>query len=69
MTQHEIEISIDEHGEIELETFGVRGPACQAIAEKVARLVGQIQKVEKKSEFYEQENHIVGQTSIGKSSR
>ncbi len=54
MTEERIDVIIDENGEIEIKTFGVKGKKC---IDDVINLIGEISdaKVTKKEEYYQKE--------------
>jgi len=55
MGKTELEIIIDENGEVHLDIKGIKGKGCIAIAEIVAQILGQMKNKQLKPEYYEDE--------------
>lgn len=55
MAQHDLEITISKTGEVRVHVKGVKGKACMAYAEWLARAVGQVKDQKLTSEYYEPE--------------
>ena len=48
----EIEFTIDEEGNIEIDLQGFDGQGCQSLADKIAKALGKVTTREQKQEFY-----------------
>jgi len=48
----EIEVTIDQDGNIEVEMHGYHGKGCHEILQKISAALGKTVKVTKKTEFY-----------------
>lgn len=64
MAKHELEVVIDETGEVHLETKGMKGKRCLEVAQQVAAAVGEIKDKQLKPEYYQQETDITGQVRV-----
>ncbi|MEO0136359.1 MAG: DUF2997 domain-containing protein [candidate division WOR-3 bacterium] len=58
MSKTELEIIIDENGEVHLDIKGVKGKKCVEIAEIVKGIIGEMKSKNHKPEFYEADVHI-----------
>lgn len=58
MAKTELEIIIDENGEVHLDIKGIKGKGCVAIAELIAKLLGEMKSKKHKPEYYEADVHI-----------
>ncbi|MGQ9817032.1 MAG: DUF2997 domain-containing protein [bacterium] len=54
----ELEIIIDENGEVHLDIKGVKGKGCVEIAEMLTKILGEWKSKKHKAEYYETEVHI-----------
>lgn len=52
--KYQIVIEIDEDENIEMETFGIKGPDCLAELKKITKELGIIEIEKKTKEYYEQ---------------
>jgi Protein of unknown function (DUF2997) len=50
----EIEISIDAHGKVTIETKGIKGASCLEAVAALAEIIGRQDSTELTSEYYEQ---------------
>lgn len=66
MSKEEIEIVIDENGEVKLETKGIKGKKCEEIALVMEKVLGRIKKKERKPEYYEKDVSIADEIRIKK---
>ncbi len=48
----EIEVTIDQEGNIEVEMFGYHGKGCHEILQRISAALGRSVKVSKKPDFY-----------------
>ncbi len=55
MAQHDLEITISKTGEVRVHVKGVKGKACMAYAEWLAKAIGQVKERQLTSEYYEPE--------------
>ena len=55
MTQHDIEITISQTGEVKAHVKGAKGKQCLEYAELLTEIVGKIKQQELTSEYYEPE--------------
>ncbi|MDI6755231.1 MAG: DUF2997 domain-containing protein [Thermodesulfobacteriota bacterium] len=55
MAKQELEIIIDENGEIQMDIKGMKGKKCLDFAQMVAKAVGELKDKKVKPEFYQQE--------------
>jgi hypothetical protein len=53
--KHELNISISETGEVQIEVSGVKGSKCLSLTEDIEKELGVVLLREKKSEYYQQE--------------
>ncbi|MEO0129651.1 MAG: DUF2997 domain-containing protein [candidate division WOR-3 bacterium] len=58
MSKTELEIIIDENGEVHLDIKGAKGKKCVEIAELVEKIIGEMKSKKRKPEFYEADVHI-----------
>ncbi|MEO0206886.1 MAG: DUF2997 domain-containing protein [candidate division WOR-3 bacterium] len=61
MSKTELEIIIDDNGEVHLDIKGARGKKCVEIAELVEKIIGEMKSKKQKPEFYESDVHISSQ--------
>lgn len=54
--KQEINILIDENGNVSLDVSGVRGSKCVSMTEDIESFIGKIENREKKSEYYQQDD-------------
>lgn len=66
MKREEVEIIINENGEIKIETKGIKGKRCEEMALSLEKVLGKIIKKERKPEYYEKEISIVNEIKIKK---
>ncbi len=60
----EVKVSIDEEGNVKVTVFGVRGPGCLAITEKLEALLGGSVEREFTSEYYSQVEEVGQKTKV-----
>ena len=53
MKSHELDIVIDEHGNISVQVSGVSGPECLDLTKDLEAALGQVKERKKTSAFYE----------------
>ncbi len=53
MQKTELEIIIDENGEVHLDIKGIKGKKCLEIAELVEKVIGEMKDKKHKPEYYE----------------
>ena len=58
MEQHDIEITIGRHGEVEVQVRGAKGKGCLKYAEFLARLVGKVKEQRLTGEYYEPDGKV-----------
>ena len=58
MAKTELDIIIDENGEIHMDIKGTKGKTCIEIAEEIAQILGRIKTKKPKPEYYEDEVSI-----------
>ena len=58
----EIDITIHEDGQVELETKGYRGTKCADDLKEFTDVIGKVEKVKKKAEFYDREKVRINRT-------
>ena len=66
MPKTELEIIIDENGDVHLDIKGVKGKNCVAIAEMVEKILGEMKSKKHKPEYYETDVNICSQISTDK---
>lgn len=57
-SRHEIEIVIDEKGEVKAHIKGIPGKGCMDVAKVLGEIVGEIKSDSKTSEYYQPEPKI-----------
>lgn len=55
--KHEIEIDIDDNGNVSFKVKGVKGKKCLEITKELEQALGIVVKQEKTAEFYQTETH------------
>lgn len=60
----EVKVSIDEEGNVKVTVFGVKGPGCLAITEKLEALLGGGVEREFTSEYYSQAEEVGQKTKV-----
>lgn len=60
MAKTELEIIIDENGEVHLDVKGIKGKGCMNIAEIIEQIIGKIRDRNNKPEYYE-ENVVINE--------
>ncbi len=58
MAKTELEIIINENGEVQVDIKGVKGKKCLEIAELIEKIIGEMKSKRHKPEYYETEVHI-----------
>lgn len=53
MSREEIEITIGADGEVNLETHGIKGAACNRVMEAFVRALGKLKTAQQTDEFFE----------------
>ncbi len=53
MSREEIEITIGPDGEVNLETHGIKGAACNAVMEAFVQALGKLKSARQTEEFFE----------------
>ena len=66
MAKTELEIIIDENGEVHLDIKGIKGKKCLEIAEMVEKILGEMRSKRLKPEYYEEDVVIKRETEIEK---
>lgn len=61
MSKTELEIIIDENGEVHLDIKGVKGKKCVEIAAMIEKTIGEMKSKKHKPEYYQSEVHISSQ--------
>jgi hypothetical protein len=56
----EIEVEIDENGEVQLTTHGIKGPTCERELEPILKNLGKVKASKRTKEFYERKAGIQG---------
>ena len=56
----EIEVEIDENGDVRFHVMGMKGPGCLDYAKLFNEVLGPVKEQELTSEYYEQEVHTAG---------
>lgn len=54
--KYEIEVIIDEDGQVRLTTHGLKGAECEAETKSIERALGKVSKRTRTREYYEQTN-------------
>lgn len=58
MAKVELEIIIDEDGEVQVDIKGMKGKKCEEISKYIEEILGEIKNKKKKPEYYEEEVKI-----------
>lgn len=61
----EIKITVGEGGKVVIDVDGVKGSKCTDLTKKLEKALGKTSKVDKKDEFYQQEQHNERNQSLG----
>ena len=61
----EIEVIIDQNGEISIDLIGFKGKNCSAITDEIAKALGKKITQSKKSEYYQQESKQKQKIKLG----
>lgn len=65
MKQHELDITIDKTGKVQVHIQGIKGKKCLDIAKMLEEMVGKIQETSHTSEFYEPEGNVGIDGTVG----
>jgi hypothetical protein len=58
MAKSELEIIIDENGDVHVDIKGMKGKKCVAIAEMIQKVICEMKNQKHKPEYYETDVHI-----------
>ncbi len=56
--KHEIEISIDDNGNVSIKVMGMKGKDCLAVTKDLEEALGIVRNREKTAEFYQTETQV-----------
>jgi len=69
MNKTELEIIIDEEGQVHIDIKGIKGKKCLEFAEMVEKILGEMRDKRYKPEYYEEDVVITEETEVKKKDR